>query len=136
MKKAVPFILVLITLANVVLAQKPVYQLSSHVLDISNGQAAPGIRIVLSKQDAQQSWKVVAEKTTNDQGRVTDFLPERGQSNTGIYRLRFYTAPYFKAQNLQCFYPFIDVVFEISDTTHYHVPITLSPFGYATYRGN
>ncbi|MGC1633228.1 MAG: hydroxyisourate hydrolase, partial [Gelidibacter sp.] len=34
------------------------------------------------------------------------------------------------------FYPFIEVVFEIKDDNHYHVPITLSPFGYSTYRGN
>ena len=34
------------------------------------------------------------------------------------------------------FYPFIEVVFEIKDGKHYHVPITLSPYGYSTYRGN
>ncbi|MCO7331928.1 hydroxyisourate hydrolase, partial [Riemerella anatipestifer] len=26
--------------------------------------------------------------------------------------------------------------FEIKDNNHYHVPITLSPYGYSTYRGN
>ncbi|WP_185093995.1 hydroxyisourate hydrolase, partial [Riemerella anatipestifer] len=24
----------------------------------------------------------------------------------------------------------------IKDNNHYHVPITLSPYGYSTYRGN
>ena len=36
----------------------------------------------------------------------------------------------------ETFYPFVDVVFQIQDEKHYHVPITLSAFGYATYRGN
>ncbi|MFC2427031.1 MAG: hydroxyisourate hydrolase, partial [Capnocytophaga leadbetteri] len=31
---------------------------------------------------------------------------------------------------------FIEVVFEIKDNQHYHIPITLSPYGYSTYRGN
>ncbi|MCC7318781.1 MAG: hydroxyisourate hydrolase, partial [Bacteroidales bacterium] len=38
--------------------------------------------------------------------------------------------------NLESFYPFIEVVFQIKDESHYHVPITLSAFGYSTYRGN
>ena len=39
-------------------------------------------------------------------------------------------------QKVDSFYPYIEVVFQIKDDQHYHVPITLSPFGYATYRGN
>ena len=34
------------------------------------------------------------------------------------------------------FYPFVEVVFELADQEHYHVTITLSPYGYSTYRGN
>ena len=34
------------------------------------------------------------------------------------------------------FYPFVEIVFEIKDNSHYHVPIALSAFGYSTYRGN
>lgn len=30
----------------------------------------------------------------------------------------------------------IEVVFSITGSQHYHVPITVSPFGYSTYRGN
>ncbi|WP_274922156.1 hydroxyisourate hydrolase [Actinobacillus pleuropneumoniae] len=36
----------------------------------------------------------------------------------------------------QSFYPFVEVSFELNDSSHYHVPITLSPYGYSTYRGS
>jgi 5-hydroxyisourate hydrolase len=29
----------------------------------------------------------------------------------------------------------VDVVFTIDEGGHYHVPLLVSPFGYATYRG-
>ena len=59
-----------------------------------------------------------------------------GKDNSGIYKLTFHTSPYFKSLGQKSFYPFIEVVFELVDNEHYHVPITLSPFGYSTYRGN
>jgi 5-hydroxyisourate hydrolase len=58
------------------------------------------------------------------------------KENKGIYKLTFYTKEYFSAKNVETFYPFIEVVFEIEGTNHFHVPITLSAFGYSTYRGN
>lgn len=85
----------------------------------------------------KQNWTLIDEKTTDENGRVKDLLPQDKKSdNKGIYKLTFYTEPYFKLQNKESFYPFIEVVFEIKDNSHYHVPITLSPFGYSTYRGN
>ena len=66
-----------------------------------------------------------------------DFLKvENGTSKHGIFKLTYFVEPYFKKLDQSSFYPFIEVVFEIKDDNHYHVPITLSPFGYSTYRGN
>ena len=82
-------------------------------------------------------WVCIDEKTTDSNGRVKDFLLQDGKTdNKGIYKLTFHTEPYFKSQDKESFYPFIEVVFEIKDNSHYHVPITLSPYGYSTYRGN
>ena len=78
---------------------------------------------------------MVDEKITDANGRITDFLPSE-KSNLGIYKLTYLTSDYFKKNNIESFYPFIEVVFQITNKTHYHVPITLSAFGYATYRGN
>ena len=112
------------------------FQLSSHILDISKGAPAAGVPIRLEKMNpAAKSWSVVDQKITDKNGRVGDFLPE-GKSNTGIYKLVFLTSDYFKKQQLESFYPFVEIVFEIKDQSHYHVPITLSAFGYSTYRGN
>ncbi len=117
--------------------QEVSYQLSSHILDINKGAPAADVKIRLSKLDTQTtSWVQIAEKMTDANGRVKDFLPEDGTNHQGIYKLTYETAPYFKEQQQDTFYPFIEVIFEIKDDKHYHVPITLSPFGYSTYRGN
>ncbi len=82
-------------------------------------------------------WVFADERLTDSNGRVKDFLERTpGSDHTGIYQLTYYVQPYFEADHIESFYPFIQVVFEIKDNKHYHVPITLSPFGYSTYRGN
>lgn len=113
------------------------YLLSSHILDIQLGQPAPGVKITLSKQNADLSWTVIDEKITDDNGRVKDFLPgNAGTDHRGIYKLTYHVGPYFALHAQESFYPFIEVVFEMKDNSHYHVPITLSPYGYSTYRGS
>lgn len=117
-------------------AQKNTYQLSSHILDISKGLPVSGVSIKLEKyNESAKTWSFVDEKKTDDNGRVPDFL-NTNKSNLGIYRLTYFTSDYFKRNHTETFYPFIEVVFQIKDNNHYHVPITLSPFGYSTYRGN
>lgn len=136
MKKRIIFTLCLIFASMSAMAQNGKYQLSSHILDIDAGKPASDVVITLSKQTNDKSWVVVDEKKTDENGRVKDFLKEGSKDNTGIYKLTFHVAPYFEARGKESFYPFIEVVFQITDDTHYHVPITLSPFGYSTYRGN
>jgi len=110
--------------------------LSTHILDISKGSPASGVEVELFLQQGDiEVWKSVAKQKTNLQGRIGDFLP-KASFKTGIYKLRFYTKPYFVGQKLQSIYPFIEVVFELNDDTHYHIPITVSPYGYSTYRGS
>ncbi len=122
---------------NFYLAQETKFQLSSHILDITLGKPAPGVKISLSKQDTIEKWIVIDEKITDENGRIKNFLKQEGEvNNRGVYKLTYYTSPYFKQLNQQSFYPFIEVIFEITNENHYHVPITLSPFGYSTYRGN
>ncbi len=136
MKVFILFIAFLLPTTSFTFAQAPVYQLSSHILDITAGTAVPGVQINLSKQDAQGQWQMVDSKFTDAQGRIKDFLQKGSNSNEGIYKLSYFTAPYFEKKGQKSFYPFIEVIFEISGEDHYHVPITLSPFGYSTYRGN
>ena len=131
-----PILILLILFSAFIQAQEK-YQLSSPILDISQGKPAPNVKIALSKQDKNQNWVLIDEKYTDNNGRIKDFLKEESnKNNNGVYKLTFYITPYFEKLKQKTFYPFIEVVFEIKDNQHYHIPITLSPYGYSTYRGN
>jgi len=117
-------------------AQKNTFQLSSHILDVSKGLPVSCVKIKLEKyNDKNKMWSFVEEKKTDTNGRIADFLPSE-KDNLGIFKLTYYTSEYFKRDDIESFYPFIEVVFEIKDKNHYHVPITLSAYGYSTYRGS
>jgi 5-hydroxyisourate hydrolase len=128
---------VLFTLLSIgAFAQKNTFQLSSHILDVSKGLPVSGVKIKLEKYNNQSKiWTFVDEKNTDTNGRISDFLPSE-KDNLGIFKLTYFTSDYFKKNNTESFYPFIEVVFEIKDKNHYHVPITLSAYGYSTYRGS
>lgn len=117
-----------------VYAAEPSYQLSTHILDITKGTPAAGVEIVLYKLN-KDTWQKIDSGVTDKNGRIANFLPEN-KDNKGIYKLQFKTYPYFKAQKLESIYPYVDLVFEIKSKSHYHIPITMSANGYATYRGN
>ncbi|WP_193812974.1 hydroxyisourate hydrolase [Kaistella flava (ex Peng et al. 2021)] len=130
-------IVLMLAFASFSFGQEAKFQLSSHILDITKGEPAPGVKISLSKQDKAGKWIAVDEKITDQNGRITDFLKvTKGVDNQGIYKLTYFVEPYFKKLNQNSFYPFIEVVFEIKGESHFHVPITLSAYGYSTYRGN
>lgn len=119
-----------------VYSAEPSYQLSTHILDISKGEPASNVEIILYKLDKDgKTWVQVDKGITNKNGRITNFLPDV-KNNNGIYKLQFLVSPYFKSQDIKSIYPYVDVVFEVKGKGHYHIPITMSANGYATYRGN
>lgn len=111
-------------------------QLTTHILDTSAGKPASGVKIRLEKFDAVNSWTALAEGITNSDGRVADLLEAGKILEAGNYKLIFDTAGYFEKQKMKCFYPSVEIIFQISDASHYHVPLLLNPFGYSTYRGS
>ncbi|EAH6860603.1 hydroxyisourate hydrolase [Campylobacter coli] len=115
------------------------YQLSTHILDINSGQPASNVKVELYNFDQNQQWGKISEKFTKKNGRIADFLPYEKTENRsfGVYKLKFYTRDYYISHKVDSFYPFVEVSFELlKDQKHYHIPITLSPFGYSTYRGS
>ena len=110
-------------------------QLTTHVLDTSVGKPAPGVAVIL-EQKHSNDWKKIAEGITNEDGRIGNLLPADKILEKGIYRIIFETTSYFNNQNKKSFYPRITIEFEIFDSSHYHVPLLLNPFGYSTYRGS
>lgn len=121
-------------------AAKTEYQLSTHILDITTGKPAPEVKVELFRRSSVGDWKRVASSLTDLNGRISDFLPMPDKlalsDNKGIYMLRFLTKGYFDKSGQTSIYPFVEVVFEIRDDSHYHIPLTLSANGYSTYRGS
>jgi len=111
--------------------------ITTHVLDLTNGLPAFGVRVRLERGD---SGTIVAEQTTDEDGRVRG-LVSAGGAGAGIeairYRLVFDTGAYWRALGVTPFFPVTTIEFEVSDPSrHYHVPLLMSPFGYSTYRGS
>lgn len=130
-------VLAMTATASYAAVDKESYQLSSHILDISTGKPAPDVNIRLMMQQKDGSWKLLNTEKTDEGGRVNDFLPNAGGvDHDGTYKLIFETTPYFNKQGLKSFYPYVEVNFDIEGDNHFHVPITLSPYGYSTYRGS
>ena len=83
----------------------------------------------------KKKWIEISRRNTNVDGRVADLLAADLYLQTGTYKLKFITKKYFDFLDVQTFYPFVEIVFEVTGDEHYHVPLLLNPFGYSTYPG-
>lgn len=110
--------------------------ISTHILDTARGTPARGIRVTLQRSAGSDQWDDLAMGSTNADGRIPDFVPKDVILSEGIYRMRFDVSAYFSEHKTKSFYPYVEVVFELSGDGHYHVPLLLSPWGYSTYRGS
>ena len=92
--------------------------LSTHVLDTAAGSPARGVLVVLYRGDM-----FMTEGRTDDDGRASladDLDP-------GTYRLVFHPpSPFFKRVELEV----------ALEDGHYHVPLLVSPYSCASYRGS
>lgn len=117
--------------------------LTTHILDTAQGIPAAGINISLYRVSGN-SHRKIAEAVTNDDGRTDAPILPKEKFKTGHYELIFFTGDYLKKQKLvspaegdPLFLDQIPIRFGIDDaTSHYHVPLLLSPYGYSTYRGS
>jgi 5-hydroxyisourate hydrolase len=110
-------------------------QLTTHILDTSRGLPAENVTIVCY-YGSNDAWTEKARGTTNADGRLPELFGKDETLSPGLYKLRFETKDYFDRQQVQTFFPFVEIVFEITDAEHYHVPLLLNPYGYSTYRGS
>lgn len=98
-------------------------------------EPAAEIKIALHEQ-AGEGWPEIARGVTNADGRIAELSPKEKLLTPGVYKLKFFTQEYFERDELTHFYPFVEICFQITDASHYHVPLLLNPFGYSTYRGS
>jgi 5-hydroxyisourate hydrolase len=114
--------------------------ITTHVLDTSIGRPAVGVSVVLERGKTPNGWQVIGSGRTDSDGRVRTLMDEATPVGPGTYRLVFDTRGYFDARGVSTFYPTVIVTFDVSASadgpSHYHVPLLMSPFGYATYRGS
>jgi 5-hydroxyisourate hydrolase len=113
-------------------------RLTTHVLDTARGRPASGLRVELFRLEPVRER--VAEAVTNADGRLDDPLLATEDFRPGSYELVFHAGAYLAAQGLDLPTPkFLDIIpirFGMAEDGHYHVPLLLSPYGYATYRGS
>jgi 2-oxo-4-hydroxy-4-carboxy-5-ureidoimidazoline decarboxylase len=115
-------------------------RLSTHVLDNVLGKPAGGVKIALF-EIGKSATGLLAETTTNKDGRTDSPLLSGAPLRIGAYELRFQIGPYFAASGIAAADPpFLDEVpvrFSIAEPEgHYHVPLLISPWSYSTYRGS
>ena len=92
---------------------------STHVLDTAAGRPASGVRVELCRGS-----DVVAAGQTNEDGRIA---PLAESLDAGTYELVFWPpSPFFRRVELEV---------ELADG-HHHIPLLISPYGCASYRGS
>jgi 5-hydroxyisourate hydrolase len=114
-------------------------QLTTHVLDISAGLPAGGVRIDLHEH-TPEGLRLLTTTATGADGRVAAALLSGAGFKTGSYLLTFHTAEYFRARGVRlpepAFLEHASVQIGIAAADqHYHVPLLIAPWSYSVYRG-
>jgi 5-hydroxyisourate hydrolase len=110
--------------------------ISTHILDTALGCPAAEVPVTLAFM-ANDSWSLINDAVTDADGRCKHLLPPTQPLQPGTYRIHFETTAYFERNRLQGLYPYIEIVFAVSDREqHYHIPLLLTANGYTTYRGS
>jgi len=92
---------------------------STHVLDTGSGRPAPGVRVELVRDR-----DVMVTGETDADGRIAELATGL---EPGRYALVFWPpSPFFTRVELE-----VDL-----EQGHYHVPLLVSPYGCASYRGS
>jgi 5-hydroxyisourate hydrolase len=93
--------------------------ISTHVLDTERGRPAAGVRVEVY----DSTGALVADGLTDEDGRIRELADTEG----GVYRLVFHPpSPFFKKVELTV----------VLGEGHHHVPLLISSYACATYRGS
>jgi 2-oxo-4-hydroxy-4-carboxy-5-ureidoimidazoline decarboxylase len=116
-------------------------RLSTHVLDTHSGKPAAGIEVDLVELSALGASRVVSRAVTNADGRTDQPLIGGRPVPIGRYELTFSVGDYFAQRQVPMSDPpFLDRIplrFSVSEPEgHLHVPLLVTPWSYATYRGS
>ena len=106
-----------------------------------SGKPAAGISVVLTELSDLGESRIVARAVTNLDGRTDQPLIGGRPVPIGRYELLFRVGEYFASRGVPMSEPpFLDQIplrFSVSDPEgHLHVPLLVTPWSYATYRGS
>ena len=108
--------------------------ISIHVVDVSRGVVAAGMRVELLRDGELIVAGNISPKGLLEEKELNEkFLP-------ASYEAKFHVGAWYRAQGAALpVVPFLDVVsyrFGISDPAqHYHLPFKCTPWGYSCFRG-
>jgi 5-hydroxyisourate hydrolase len=112
--------------------------LTLHVLDTTRGGPGVGMRVELHRIAPDPA--ALADIITSEDGRAATPLLPPASFVPGTYELRYHVGAYFRVRGQGDEPPFLDIVpirFAMrADAGHYHVPLQVTPWAYATYRGS
>ena len=116
-------------------------RLSTHVLDTHSGKPAAGIAVELIELGGLGTSRLVTRALTNADGRTDQPLIGGRPVPAGTYELLFSVGDYFARRGVPLSDPpFLDRIplrFSVSEPEgHLHVPLLVTPWSYATYRGS
>ena len=114
---------------------------TTHVLDVTTGRPAEGVRLQLYELAGGSDRELMADVVTNADGRTDKPLMSADQARAGRFELIFHAGDYFRCRRAELADPpFLDIIpirFGVADAkAHYHVPLLVSPWSYSTYRGS
>jgi len=114
---------------------------TTHVLDVTSGWPAEGVRVELYELTDGSRRRLVADVVTNANGRTDKPLLSSETARSGRFELVFHAGDYFRRRQAEMADPpFLDLIpirFGLADPqSHYHVPLIVSPWSYSTYRGS
>ncbi|HYZ77461.1 MAG TPA: hydroxyisourate hydrolase [Gaiellaceae bacterium] len=95
--------------------------LSTHILDTEEGEPAAGVKVGLYR-----GKDLISLQETDEDGRIENLF--EGRFVPGEYRLVFYVGGGFFER--------VELVLALVEDRHYHVPLLISSYACATYRGS
>lgn len=125
--------------------------ITCHVLDSSLGKPAAGVQVTVQEYhtiaESTSMFEPFAEGKTDSDGRCMQLWPkataehnaeQRAKLKAGaLYKVVFKTKEYFESTGRKCFYPWVEITFEVSNPDeHHHIPLLISPYSFTTYRGS
>jgi hydroxyisourate hydrolase len=114
--------------------------LTTHILDITAGLPAAGVRVDVHRWVGAEPPVLLASATTGANGRFADSLIAGPAFSAGRYTLTVHLAEYFRGRGVALPEPAFleEAVIRIGiahPDQHYHVPLLIAPWSYSVYRG-